>query len=128
MYKMRLILIFLSVTFCTLMGCEKEEIFDLNINPKADYIINVGSTFQVNLTSNPSTGYSWKWANQESVTIVETTGHVFTADHAGMGSPGTDTWTFVGRNTGSDNIKLIYTRSGEISENQILKIITVLVN
>lgn len=124
---MRLLSIFVFVAFCAFMGCQKDDVS--KVNPNADYVINIGSTFQVDLTSNPSTGFKWQWTNHESVSIVDTIAHGFTADHPELlGSSGTENWTFIGRNTGVDSVKLIYIRNGDIPDSPISKTITVQVN
>ena len=81
---------------------------------KSDYEIGVGDTFQLELTSNPSTGYSWIWSNQQAVSVVEKMDMKYTASNPGlMGGGGTQVWTFKGVKSGSDSLKLEYKRSWE---------------
>ena len=93
---------------------------------KSDYEIGVGDSFQLELTSNPSTGYSWTWSNQQSVSVVEKTDSKYTPSNPGsIGGGGTDVWTFKGVKSGSDSLKLEYKRgweSGPAAETKTIKV------
>ncbi|MEI6142488.1 MAG: protease inhibitor I42 family protein [Mariniphaga sp.] len=93
---------------------------------KSDYEIGVGDSFQLELTSNPSTGYSWTWSNQQDVSVVEKTDSKYTASNPGlMGGGGTEVWTFKGAKSGSDSLKLEYKRSwesGAAAETKTIKV------
>lgn len=81
---------------------------------KYDYEVAVGSSFSIELASNPTTGYRWHWANRNSVSIVDTAGYSYTRSRPGMmGSGGKETWKFTGKKTGIDSIKFEYSRSWE---------------
>ena len=83
---------------------------------KTDYEIKVGESFQFELASNPTTGYAWKWSNQESIQNVEKVDSKYTATdnpNGMVGSGGTETWKFKGLKSGSETLKLEYKRSWE---------------
>ena len=81
---------------------------------KTDYEIKVGESFQFELDTNPSTGYSWNWSNQQSVSIVELTDKKFISNRPnGPGAGGMETWFFKGLKSGSDILKLEYKRGWE---------------
>ena len=81
---------------------------------KNEFDIAVGETFKIELISNPSTGYSWKWVNKPDVSVVDTTGHQFVEDSPGkIGGGGKEIWQFKGLKSGSDIIKFAYNRSWE---------------
>jgi predicted secreted protein len=86
-------------------GCEKE-------GPKADYEISVNELLDVTFESNPSTGYSWIWANKEKVLVVDSADYVFYPRYPNMmGSPGIETWTLKGISKGMDTLKFHYSCS-----------------
>jgi predicted secreted protein len=86
------------------MSCKKYDHYD--------YEVVINSTFQVDLKSNPSTGYCWKWTNKESVTIVDTIDYIFTANYPDRpGSSGFEKWTFKAKKRGIDAIEFEYNQS-----------------
>ena len=110
----------------------KPVVIDKNINKsdvmKTDYEIGVGESFQIELASNPSTGYSWKWSNQQAVSIVEHVDSKYTPTNNTpglVGGGGTATWTFKGVKSGSDVIKLEYNQSWATTPAATTKTITV---
>jgi predicted secreted protein len=69
----------------------------------------LGDTIQLNLNSNPSTGYEWIWTNKQSPSIVDTIGFNYIADTPILiGSGGKEIWKFQGEKIGIDTIKLEY--------------------
>jgi predicted secreted protein len=81
---------------------------------KNEYEIAIGETFDVKLSSNASTGYSWNWANEESTTVVNFSGSDYVMDEPVMaGSGGNEVWTFIGVKAGEETIILEYARSWE---------------
>lgn len=110
---MKPLLIFLCIVLTLLLGCSKTDI-ESDTHLKPDYIITVGDTIQIELNSNPTTGYSWEWTNKESVSVVTSSGSEYIPAHVGkaiVGSGGTEIWKFIGVKNGIDTIKLEYCRS-----------------
>ncbi len=89
-----------------------DNIISDNIN--ADYEIGLNESFQLDLVSNPTTGYSWRWTNKQSVSIVDTFDYSFIPDSPILvGSGGKEIWKFKGIKSGVDSIKLEFCRSFE---------------
>lgn len=118
---MRLKVISLLLLICIFTGCK--------INSKvmkADYEIGVGESFQIELTSNPSTGYAWKWTNKQGISIVEVSDNQYIADHPDrVGGGGKEIWKFKGIKSGIDTLKLAYNRSWESNQSADTRTITV---
>ena len=49
-----------------------------------DYDILINEEFEVDFDSNPTTGYSWRWANSQAVEIVDSVGHSYVATPSQM--------------------------------------------
>jgi inhibitor of cysteine peptidase len=78
----------------------------------AEYEIKVNESFQVEFDSNPTTGFTWKWANEQNVSIVESEGSEYsTSVPVRPGSSGKEIWKFKGKQKGSDTLKFQYSRS-----------------
>ncbi|MBN2572339.1 MAG: protease inhibitor I42 family protein [Ignavibacteriales bacterium] len=76
--------------------------------------IEVNQTFQVELISNVTTGYSWTWTNKDSVSILDTVGYEYVLDKPIlMGSGGKEIWTFKGFQKGETKILFEYRRPWE---------------
>lgn len=76
---------------------------------------SVGDTIEIELKSNPSTGYSWR-CDSDSLRSVEFAERKFKlAERKGMmmGAGGTDVWTFKAVAEGEDTLKFKYRRSWE---------------
>jgi len=91
-------------------SCKKDK---NSANLKAYYEINVNQSFQVSLVSNMSTGYSWKWTNKPSVSIVDSTDWNYILDNNQAGSNGKEIWKFQGIRSGENAIILEYCRPWE---------------
>ena len=93
---------------------------------KTEFEIEIGETFQIELASSPSTGYSWKWVNKDDVTAVDTVGHHFIESGPGkIGGGGIEIWNFKGIKSGSAVIKLEYNRyweSGPAANVEIIEV------
>jgi len=93
---------------------------------KSDYEIELNENFQLELDSNPTTGFAWKWTNKQSVTIVDSVGREYIPNTPVLtGSGGKEIWKFKGIKTGIDTIKLEYCRSWEAASTVTSKTITV---
>jgi len=94
----------------TLSTCSKNE--KNADNMKTDFEIAVNEGFQLELASNPTTGFAWKWINKDLVSIVDSTGMEYIPDSPVLtGSGGKERWTFKGIKSGIDTLKLEYCRS-----------------
>lgn len=118
---MKLIGISLLVLLYTFSGCK--------IHSKAmktEYEIGIGESFQIELASNPSTGYSWKWTNKQEVSVVDTAGNQYIPDSPDrIGGGGREILKFKGLKSGSEVIKLEYTRaweSGPVADTKTIKV------
>jgi predicted secreted protein len=93
-----------------LLGCKTNAIKDTSAM-SADFEIAVNDQFEIELTSNSTTGYSWQWANREAVEIIDSVGHEYIADRPQLtGSGGREIWKFLGVRPGIDTIKMEYLR------------------
>jgi predicted secreted protein len=99
-----------------------------NDNMKTEYEIAVNESIQLELDSNPTTGFAWKWTNKDSVSIVDSTGMEYIPDTPALsGSGGKEIWKFKGLKSGTDTIKMEYCRSWDTtstsaSKNIIIKV------
>ena len=99
-----------SVFVIIFTGCIPGD-YKISASENADYKIAVGENFKVELVSNPTTGYSWRWVNKETVSIVDSVGFDYSPeDDALVGSGGKEIWKFKGVKTGVDTLKLEYCR------------------
>ncbi|MDD2797946.1 MAG: protease inhibitor I42 family protein [Bacteroidales bacterium] len=71
--------------------------------------------FTVELESNPSTGYQWKWINETTGSKVEKIGEEFISlpQKGKVGVGGTTKLTFKGLRKGFDTLKFVYVRPWE---------------
>lgn len=93
---------------------------------EADYEIAVNESIQIELNSNPTTGFAWKWTNKESVSIVNLTGTEYIPDAPALtGSGGKEIWKFTGLKSGTDTIKLEYCQPWDTTSTVNTKNITV---
>jgi predicted secreted protein len=92
----------------------------------SDYEIEVNESFQVEFDSNPTTGFTWRWTNEQNVSIVESEGSEYLPSvPVRPGSGGKEIWKFKGRQCGSDTLKFQYGRSLDETSDVSSKIITV---
>lgn len=74
--------------------------------------VKVGKKFEVQLKSNPSTGYKWIWVNRGSA-AADSVGFEFAASESKTimcGAGGTEVWTFKAKDKGDDFLKFYYVR------------------
>ena len=76
-----------------------------------------GETFDIVLSSNPSTGYHWEVIPELDETIVQLAAQNYLAEEPVMpGSGGVDVWTFRAVNAGDTTIVLGYYPPGDETE------------
>lgn len=73
--------------------------------------VDNGKQFVIELTANPSTGYSWDAGKNPNVKLVSS--EQVAASSAAPGAPGTQRMTFKAYNTGSSTLELAYARPFE---------------
>jgi len=73
--------------------------------------VDNGKQFVIELTANPSTGYSWDAGKNPNVKLVSS--EQVAASSAAPGAPGTQRMTFKAYNTGSSTLELAYSRPFE---------------
>lgn len=113
---------FISLSISFLWKGNKPNYQDI----KADYEIEMNEQFQLNLVSNPSTGFKWKWINKQEVTVVDSVDYQYIEEDSNMiGCAGKETWTFKGVKKGVDTIKLEYRRPWEKQVSAKTKVIVV---
>lgn len=111
---MKKIIIVLSAIVIIASSCKTTSVNNSDANEEFVYEISVGETLEIKLAANPTTGYSWNWANEENVTIIDSSGYRYVMDEPVMaGSGGSDVWTFVGVKAGQETIVFEYARSWE---------------
>ena len=79
---------------------------------KTEYEIAVNESFQIELDSNPTTGFAWKWTNKQSDSIIDTFDFEFIPGTPGLiGGGGKERWSFRGLSSGTATIKMEYCQS-----------------
>ncbi len=75
--------------------------------------VQLGQTFNITLESNPSTGYSWQFAQHPDANIVKLESQKYTPSANVPGAPGKEVWVFKGVGVGSTTMVLQYQRPWE---------------
>ena len=126
-YMTKIKILFL-ITIFAFISCSEKEVINNPDFIKSEYEISVNQSFQINLVSNPTTGYSWKWTNKQFVTVVDTFNNYYIPNKPILdGSGGKEVWNFKGIKTGADTIKLEYNRSWDPNSTIEIKKILVIV-
>jgi len=74
--------------------------------------VRKNAVFKIEMESNPTTGYGWKWTNREEDRIVDTIGFDYQSGFPGrIGGGGTEIWKFRAMEQGTDTLQFIYCRS-----------------
>jgi len=102
---MKLLSVLTILILCVTYSCTK--------NIQTDHQAKVDSIIKIELISNPTTGYSWKWTNKESITILDSIGFRFLPNSNLTGSGGVEIWKFKCKKKGTEVIKFNYNRSWE---------------
>jgi inhibitor of cysteine peptidase len=103
---------YLSILLLTLffMSCKVQK------NQKFDYIIDKNEVLEIKLESNPTTGYSWKWMQNESTKILDSIGAIYVptkVSNGVVGSGGVEIFKFKANKSGIDSLKFEYCRPWE---------------
>ena len=107
-----------KVLFVTLaliaLGCKTVKVVEKS-PAKSDYQVSINKTFEIELVSNPSTGYTWHWANEAKATKVRMVKSNYVSKSAPnlVGGGGVEQFTFKGVQKGTEIIELIYIRPWE---------------
>ena len=106
--------VLLIVLALSLFSCNEENETD-PVSEKVYYEVNKNDTFEVSLNSNPTTGYSWKWINENSELVEKVSADYIPTEveQAIIGSGGTEIWKFKGIKIGIDTLTLEYCRPWE---------------
>jgi inhibitor of cysteine peptidase len=106
--------VLLIVLALSLFSCNEENVTDPD-SEKVYYEVNKNDTFEVSLNSNPTTGYSWKWINENSELVEKVSADYIPTEveKAIIGSGGTEIWKFKGTKIGIDTLTLEYCRPWE---------------
>lgn len=76
--------------------------------------IKTGQEFTINLTSNPSTGYSWSIDDTYNKNITSKISNEFIASNSKkIGAPGKELWVFKGTGKGNTKLNFVYSRQRE---------------
>jgi predicted secreted protein len=76
--------------------------------------VKVDEEFEIELESNPSTGYEWKMTTAPDESILSLSGDEFIpADTDAVGAPGSHVWKFKALKDGRTNMVFEYARSWE---------------
>lgn len=84
--------------------------------PASDFNLVKNETFKINLASNPTTGYSWKWTNKGDINIVDTLKVDYVINNTDpniLGGGGTEIWNFKTIKSGTKILKFEYCRNWE---------------
>ncbi len=77
-------------------------------------VTNSGTTFQIALKSNPTTGYGWRLGNKPAGKLVKLEEHHFIAPQTKLvGAGGQEIWTFKALKPGKTKFSLEYARPWE---------------
>jgi inhibitor of cysteine peptidase len=112
------LLLILSLTLC-IVSCKNSGTISsddklANQQDVSEITIPVGGTTDVTLKSNPTTGYSWFWANRSSVRCVDSSFYQYTPDKTDrVGSGGVEMFRFKGIAKGTDTVVMEYRRPWE---------------
>jgi inhibitor of cysteine peptidase len=102
---MNILALFVMLSLYTIGGFQKDS------QNKKKYTVN--SVVKIELISNPTTGYTWKWTNKKSVTIVDSVDFSFKPNSKLTGSGGVEIWKFKCKKKGTEVLEFKYNRSWE---------------
>lgn len=96
------------------LSCDQ---FNENSHIRNDYNVEVGDKIRVNLCSNPTTGFQWKYETIGKI-ILQEEDHDFEEpeDEDIVGAAGKELWTFEAIGRGTTEIHMEYSRSWEGGE------------
>ena len=117
-----LIIVTLLVSSCTVATAETHvdiscEQFQNNDNIQNDFDVSPGETITIELCSNPTTGYKWKYETIGKIILKETSyKFIEPGDAEAVGASGKEVWTFEVVETGKTELRMEYTRPWEGGE------------
>ncbi len=107
----RYILLFFTLVIAAVIPCSALELLERDHGH--DFTICVGEEFSIRLPGNPTTGYLWGVAANDSAVLKQKGEIVFVADNDLMGAGGQSIFRFVPSEVGSVRLKLVYRRPWE---------------
>jgi len=107
----RYILLFFTLAITAAIPCSALELLERDHG--RDFTIYVGEEFSIRLQGNPTTGYLWGVAANDSAVLKQKGEIVFVADNDRMGAGGQSIFRFVPSEVGSVRLKLVYRRPWE---------------
>ena len=105
------ILLFFTLVITAAIPCSALELLERDHGH--DFTICLGEEFSIRLPGNPTTGYLWGVAANDSAVLKQKGEIVFVADNDRMGAGGQSIFRFVPSEVGSVRLKLVYRRPWE---------------
>lgn len=102
-----------NINFCQNLLCVSSEHAIQNKTDTFNFDVKLNQTFTISEFSNPSTGYFWIWANQDSNSIVKLVNKKYISDKnpgRKVGVGGKMLFTFKAIKKGTQTIQLKYSR------------------
>ena len=103
----------------TLQTVSESIMLSTSIDTSTKRHVKAGDTFNIQLRSNPTTGYRWQLVEPFDKTRLEKVSNHYQADanpNRMVGVGGTETWTFKALKSGHAEIQLRYIRSWEAQD------------
>ena len=88
-----------------------KPILVITVNDLSKVNVSKGQQFQIELTSNPTTGFTWQLNDMYDHTTVRYISNQFTPATNNIGSPGLDVWTFEALRPGITDLQFSYSQS-----------------
>lgn len=113
-----------------LFSCSKENEINPVLNPDY-YKVSKNDTFDVSLSANATTGYSWKWIKNQSEKAIDSINATYIPNKVAegvLGSGGNEIWKFKGKESGIYTLTFEYSRPWQPNSTVATKKITVKIN
>ena len=122
---LRYILLFFTLVITAAIPCSALELLERDHGH--DFTICVGEEFSIRLPGNPTTGYLWEVAANDSAMLKQKGEIVFVADNNRKGAGDQLIFRFVPRGVGSVRLKLVYRRpwEKEIPPTKVFEVVVV---
>ncbi len=96
---------------------EEPNVLPATTDPSQPITTKPGETFDIVLSSNPTTGYHWNLIGESDANVVQLIGQDYISQQPVLvGSGGVDVWTFRAINAGDTTIVLGYYPPGNETE------------